>query len=64
MALNAMYIENKVKIIIFLSKKFFPWLKLKTKKSKKISANISTTATPKIKDNGKKNSRIFRFWKL
>ena len=58
MALNAMYIENKVKIIIFLSKKFFLWLKLKTKKSKKMSANISATTIPKIKDNGKKNNGI------
>tara|TARA_E500000178_G_C16713829_1_gene613968 strand:- start:417 stop:593 length:177 start_codon:yes stop_codon:yes gene_type:complete len=58
MAFNAMYIENKVKIIIILSKKFFLWLKLKTKKSKKISANISATAAPKIKDNGKKNNGI------
>ena len=64
MALNAIYTENKVKIIISFSKKFFLLLKFKTKKSKKKNAKISATAIPKIKDNGKKNNGIWRYWEL
>ena len=64
MALNAIYTENKVKIIISFSKKFYLLLKFKTKKSKKKNAKISATAIPKIKDNGKKNNGIWRYWEL